>query len=1312
MSLNDLADKSQTIENILAAMDIISTKRLEGLQYDKTIICKIIDASDRDKGEYVVSDGTTTFRAYSENTRYMSGTSVYVVVPLGDFSKQKLISGKYTDESAKGTYNYIPAAQSFIDMTLNLNTDSSEVSCSTYGGNGGSGSVKIFEAFPQDIGGITQYDRLYVAAEFKSWLKAYENTDARYGIKTTILGQSSLSLEEEAEWNALTPQDITEALETEESAQEFLDRYNVHAFELIFDNSEMFGSSMNYGVYSKQDKIFDISSIKKIMYIKSELYFRGFDDAATSEEEYKNLFLKDFYLSLGFDYTYLEGNEALIAYTLDSTYYGSYPRGAAENLDEQNKKRIQLRYVYYDKVKEKYVAIANMTQLQEALGDVQARIVWTRNDLDGNSDSVSVKNSEIDYMIEYPVPDVFAFDFIPNARLPHEILQASLSFVDQETGQTIEIKSRKLEFINEDETQSSIAADLIKGLSISCDPEGMGGSYYLYGEDGVITSFAEKNKPRYFYANYTSSTDGAQIYDADTITWFIPKQRTMLVFDPTRHATNEDAVNVDDSDYWIISKGNTSLIENDSLESGKTYTSQRFSIANSYGSNLTNNTVRCELTKDGRTFIAEYGVVFGPSGSNGTDYRFVVETNGDIAIDFSKTTDQLELSPKLYDNAGAAIESFDASKVNVSWYENGDDSTASQLSYSIDASSHDIVVVKAAGFNGERKNHILKLEYDISSLNEQKTKQKVSLLVPIIIWHSGREFVLSDYSGADKICYNSYGVKPLFLSTPYEIDTTAALTYSLVGANNKYAPKLSQEKILIPSPMYVSGAEKGYGVAISSGSDLWLYQPLLIIQNVYASAMFNEWGGDLVVDNENNHILAATIAAGRKEANNTFTGVVMGELGDANNSLTDSGLLGFNEGEQSFGLKTDGTAFFGKSGKGRILFDGNKGTITSAEYNTENKYKADGTGIFMDLDDAVLHVGGPAVSFLIDAKGTIPSSSTNGSEAFSIKNSGQKLMSIMAKTEGTTTSITEFLIQSPNINISTTDSNFLRINMLAATIEAINSRTSGGNRTLKIDAGHATHPFNVNNKFKIGWDGSVDATLGRIGGWVITESGLHSELTGQNGQKMIGVFNSNQTMLGSNFNNIRFFIGEVNSSAQFTDPTLNAGAAVQINGQWAVPQLDEDGNPVVNENGEIQYNYVNGPTYVPYSVSSAAFYINENGQMTAYDASLFGATVSKITIQNEFTCTADTARFTGKIYAAGGFYSDNMPKYMRAYASSSEGEISVNLRVNNVGSHTHEFDPVNATIGGSVYTNTPSISYQTLKYKIVSIGNTVERTWN
>ena len=85
-------------------------------------------------------------------------------------------------------------------------------------------------------------------------------------------------------------------------------------------------------------------------------------------------------------------------------------------------------------------------------------------------------------------------------------------------------------------------------------------------------------------------------------------------------------------------------------------------------------------------------------------------------------------------------------------------------------------------------------------------------------------------------------------------------------------------------------------------------------------------------DSENGAILSTMIAAGTKDNNNKFTGVLMGDWhSKGDESLDIPGLYGYDKGEQSFGLRTDGTGFIGNSGKGRIEFDGNKALITNAD---------------------------------------------------------------------------------------------------------------------------------------------------------------------------------------------------------------------------------------------------------------------------------------------------------------------------------------------------------------------------------------------
>jgi len=113
-------------------------------------------------------------------------------------------------------------------------------------------------------------------------------------------------------------------------------------------------------------------------------------------------------------------------------------------------------------------------------------------------------------------------------------------------------------------------------------------------------------------------------------------------------------------------------------------------------------------------------------------------------------------------------------------------------------------------------------------------------------------------------------------------------------------------------------------------SEIVWSQPILILQNRYPSAMINKWDGNLLIDQDNNSILAAKIAAGKKESDNSFTGVMLGNFGGADSETQfdlSTGLFGFHKGSQSFAFKDDGTAFIGKDGVGRIEFDGNEGII-------------------------------------------------------------------------------------------------------------------------------------------------------------------------------------------------------------------------------------------------------------------------------------------------------------------------------------------------------------------------------------------------
>ena len=119
------------------------------------------------------------------------------------------------------------------------------------------------------------------------------------------------------------------------------------------------------------------------------------------------------------------------------------------------------------------------------------------------------------------------------------------------------------------------------------------------------------------------------------------------------------------------------------------------------------------------------------------------------------------------------------------------------------------------------------------------------------------------------------------------------------------------------------------------------------MQNKYGSSMLNKWDGGLTIDEKNGTILASMVGAGIKDENNTFSGVLMGDITQAfEDNHNGLGLYGFHQNDQSFGFNIDGTAFIGKAGHGRIWFNGNDGKIFSGAYSDgiSPAFKEIGTG--------------------------------------------------------------------------------------------------------------------------------------------------------------------------------------------------------------------------------------------------------------------------------------------------------------------------------------------------------------------------------
>ena len=192
------------------------------------------------------------------------------------------------------------------------------------------------------------------------------------------------------------------------------------------------------------------------------------------------------------------------------------------------------------------------------------------------------------------------------------------------------------------------------------------------------------------------------------------------------------------------------------------------------------------------------------------------------------------------------------------------------------------------------------------------------------------------------------------ISKDWQLEETMVLWY-----HGPYAQ--SYEIIDVPvlkvPEMFVSNLNKEYLYLVAkNGSNIVWSSPLLLQQYVYQSETLNEWNGSLTIDEEGNQVLAAAGIFGEKTSLNAFTGVVIGDIGHVESGISKSGIIGMQNGTQSFGFLTNGKGFIGPSGKGRIIFDGSTGVIAGggwidADGNVVNSCPSDESGTKIDFAD-------------------------------------------------------------------------------------------------------------------------------------------------------------------------------------------------------------------------------------------------------------------------------------------------------------------------------------------------------------------------
>ena len=929
------------------AIDTVVTERLKGLAYDQTILCIIEDNSKRDTGIYTVKYNNVKFDVYSDNIEYNKNDNVYVQIPKGDWDQHKFIIGKKTNTSNNEAYVYNNPFSTLVDITGNLievnipdnetgliaNSEEQTIELWTYNNDGG--------LYNQTGEILNDYTRLGIQAAFQSWLNPFTITNGDNEITSRVIeGEYGLRLIIEAELE---------------------NKNNSSLYILELNSNDMNGNPYDFNTFFQQEKVFDISQFKNIKSMSLSFYqktasFKDKDGNLLPHLDYfgnsvaPNLFVSDIYICAGYDTSEFT-DEMIKVFTLDSISYSE------DNTIENNIKKIGLRWIHKQEDGSFKSIVLNdnlnfdLYWYRYKLGNPSAdeysgvywkyllKQLWNEEENTYNysiEDEDWIKYNESKNEEEKINPSYFTSYLFPYNNTAEERIKAVLIY----DGKILQ--SNVLTFFNCKEVVSDATLDAINSvnaLQIHCS-DGTFGNYRIYGDNNYLVNNGDAGIERKFVTYFSEDPEAtpAILTEAEKITWTIPAKNTMIKI-------ADSAITSEDGNYYIITH------EQD--ENGYIINEQSYYINRYYSPSLVNNTIQCEIIKNGRTYKTSKELSFGVMGTTGTTCTLVLDfehpgQNG-IQINNDAQVDQIK-------NYTIVANLYDADNKNIT--NEALDKTWSWGWYG--GSTGDIAI------DSNDKNKCI-LEKNITSINGEQWNIlqctlkgwgdfELTAYLPIPLkWEIIDTCVPLYLEGTDIIVYNTEGLADYYKGSYKLIDVDNTSQSNFAWEINKseeddpFGPKLTKNNAIQASNVYIEDSTKGFVVNCKYGNTIVWSQPLLIIQNRYPNSTINQWDGKFKVNEDGNELLAARIAAGVKDESNTFTGVAIGDWQfDTNDKKT--GIYGFHQGAMSYAFKDDGTAFIGKDGKGRIIFKGESGDIYSG---TWEKY---GLGMFLDINRGAIQL--------------------------------------------------------------------------------------------------------------------------------------------------------------------------------------------------------------------------------------------------------------------------------------------------------------------------------------------------------------------
>lgn len=872
-----------------------------------------------------------------------------------------------------------------------------------------------------------------------------------------------------------------------------------------------------------------------------------------------------------------------------------------------------------------------------------------------------------------------------------------------------------------------------------------GSQVFKYNEAGVTpTSDSVENPQALQPLSFTIFDNLGQPIDNDItkkceIQWIVPTTNTMIsIVDTTGVQPEQDLIN------------NTEIYKN---IAELTYT-----INKNYDIKKTNNNIKLMVTYKDMTLVSITDFTFakeGEPGTNGTEFLCKIVPNTDNAPLYPMILNgTLNYTPKqsgrwfkvqlwhsgvkIFDSTSSGTSS-ENKQVVVTWemlrnkynsvvYDNTDISIKDGI-FSYD------------GYNfASMPANIVKCLVQYDGIDYYAT-------MPIItaITEDGYDIELKAGSGFRYATYSSDGRKPLYdTSSPFELIVTQEIdgvienisrltkTYAVnydwsirgkiydasskiwvadlhLGEKIETTTLERNQKLYKPLDEYdgecVNNAIE-CNITRDNNQIASIHIPIHLLINKYGHAAINGWDGNSVsVDKDGcGVILAPQVGAGQKENDNSFTGMLMGKVKEANRTNANVGLFGYAFGERTLFLNSqNGSAIFGKNNNGQIVIDPVSDVALLYSHNYWKNYVIDGKNSGLPTGYTSANENGAGM--LIDL--TTPQIKW-GNGNFSVNSDGH----IVAKGGG---EIAGWKINDTKIyssaNVSGSNPKVTMDSSIAAIYSNNKSSMSSTQNGFYIGSdGFALGAYNSSkghNPFQVNNEGVLFSNTGSIGGFTISDN----TLTSGSGGNATGMSSRSGVQWafwtgGEEAGSAPFHVGH-NGELHSTKGTIGgwtigsnslSASGITISSQGSISSshwsINSDGTAHFTNVYLTNGNYTQGVDLINFGTN---FGVNSGGTMWAKNGS-FSGSISGSSVSGGTVKGASISGGSINVSTSGN-------GYLRAGTDTTHVNVSgLNVGSAGIDMHSHGISNIsnlNVVYNGGVY---PGNTYQNIQIRDMNGG--------